>query len=192
MNLEALKRELELFGERHDAETAHHGQRMLNITRDTGEFLGVLVRATGAKRVLEVGTSNGYSTLWLAEAVRDLGGKVMTLERQESKRMLALANVERAGLLPWIELVGGDAEATLDKLSPGSIDLLFLDADRSRYQGWWPQLQRLLAPRGLLVVDNALSHAHELADWRGEVEADPRFVTSLVPVGKGEWLVTRR
>ncbi|MFL9591486.1 O-methyltransferase [Aeromonas schubertii] len=192
MTLEALKRELELFGERHDAETAHHGQRMLNITRDTGEFLGVLVRATGAKRVLEVGTSNGYSTLWLAEAVRDAGGKVMTLELQESKRMLALANVERAGLLPWIELVGGDAEATLEKLAPGSIDLLFLDADRSRYQGWWPQLQRLLAPRGLLVVDNALSHAHELADWREEVEADPRFATSLVPVGKGEWLVTRR
>lgn len=192
MTLEALKRELELFGERHDAETAHHGQRMLNITRDTGEFLGVLVRATGAKRVLEVGTSNGYSTLWLAEAVRDLGGKVMTLEQQESKRMLALANFERAGLLSWIELVGGDAEATLEKLAPGSIDLLFLDADRSRYQGWWPQLQRLLAPRGLLVVDNALSHAHELADWREEVEADPRFATSLVPVGKGEWLVTRR
>lgn len=192
MTLETLKRELELFGERHDAETAHHGQRMLNITRDTGEFLGVLVRATGAKRVLEVGTSNGYSTLWLAEAVRDLGGKVMTLELQESKRMLALANFERAGLLSWIELVGGDAEATLDKLAPGSIDLLFLDADRSRYQGWWPQLQRLLAPRGLLVVDNALSHAHELADWREEVEADPRFATSLVPVGKGEWLVTRR
>lgn len=192
MTLEALKRELELFGERHDAETAHHGQRMLNITRDTGEFLGVLVRATGAKRVLEVGTSNGYSTLWLAEAVRDLGGKVMTLEQQESKRMLALANFERAGLLSWIELVGGDAEATLDKLAPGSIDLLFLDADRSRYQGWWPHLQRLLAPRGLLVVDNALSYAHELADWREEVEADPRFATSLVPVGKGEWLVTRR
>lgn len=192
MTLETLKRELELFGERHDAETAHHGQRMLNITRDTGEFLGVLVRATGAKRVLEVGTSNGYSTLWLAEAVRDLGGKVMTLEQQESKRMLALANFERAGLLSWIELVGGDAEATLEKLAPGSIDLLFLDADRSRYQGWWPQLQRLLAPRGLLVVDNALSHAHELADWREEVEADPRFATSLVPVGKGEWLVTRR
>lgn len=192
MTLETLKRELELFGERHDAETAHHGQRMLNITRDTGEFLGVLVRATGAKRVLEVGTSNGYSTLWLAEAVRDLGGKVMTLELQESKRMLALANFERAGLLSWIELVGGDAEATLEKLAPGSIDLLFLDADRSRYQGWWPQLQRLLAPRGLLVVDNALSHAHELADWREEVEADPRFATSLVPVGKGEWLVTRR
>ncbi|ALP40946.1 O-methyltransferase [Aeromonas schubertii] len=145
MTLETLKRELELFGERHDAETAHHGQRMLNITRDTGAFLGVLVRATGAKRVLEVGTSNGYSTLWLAEAVRDAGGKVMTLELQESKRMLAFANVERAGLLPWIELVGGDAEATLEKLAPGSIDLLFLDADRSRYQGWWPQLQRLLA-----------------------------------------------
>jgi hypothetical protein len=71
-----LKAEPERFGEANDAATNGRPRRMLNITRDTGEFLAVLVRATAARRVLEIGTSNGYSTLWLAGAVRDIGGSV--------------------------------------------------------------------------------------------------------------------
>src|SRR5258705_12597810 len=77
-SLEALKAELESFGEANDAATTERPRRMLNITRDTGEFLSVLVRATAARRVLEIGTSNGYSTLWLASAARAIGGAVDT------------------------------------------------------------------------------------------------------------------
>jgi predicted O-methyltransferase YrrM len=76
--LETLKAELERFGEANDAATNERPRRMLNITRDTGEFLAVLVRATVARRVLEIGTSNGYSTLWLADAARGIGGSVTT------------------------------------------------------------------------------------------------------------------
>jgi predicted O-methyltransferase YrrM len=76
--LEALKAELERFGEANDAATTERARRMLNITRDTGEFLALLVRATGAWRVLEIGTSNGYSTLWLADAAKKIGGSVTT------------------------------------------------------------------------------------------------------------------
>ena len=65
-SLDSLKAELERFGEANDAAIGERPRRMLNITRDTGEFLAVLVRATAARRVLEIGTSNGYSTLWLA------------------------------------------------------------------------------------------------------------------------------
>lgn len=92
-SLETLKAELERFGETNDAATTERPRRMLNITRDTGEFLAVLVRATIARRVLEIGTSNGYSTLWLADAARKIGGLVTTVEFAEYKIELASANL---------------------------------------------------------------------------------------------------
>ncbi|WP_421143020.1 O-methyltransferase [Aeromonas dhakensis] len=191
MALEQLKRELELFGERHDGAQHSRGSKMLNITRDTGELLAVLVQTRGAQAVLEIGTSNGYSTLWLAEAAKRLGGRVTTIELDEGKRAMAAANFECAGLDPWIEQLAGDAGTLLPTLPRAAYQLIFLDSDRRHYQAWWPEIQRLLAPRGLLVVDNAVSHREELAEWMAEVAQDPAFATALVPVGKGEWLVVR-
>src|SRR3954462_11155201 len=107
--LDALKGELEAFGDTHDAATRELPRRMLNITRDTGEFLAVLVRATAARRVLEIGTSNGYSTLWLADAAREIGGSVTTVELADYKIELASANFARCGLAPFINMVHEDA-----------------------------------------------------------------------------------
>ena len=78
--LDSVLTELEQFGEVNDASTTEYTRRMLNVTRDTGEFLAVLVRAMLARRVLEIGTSNRYSTLWLASAARAIGGSVTTVE----------------------------------------------------------------------------------------------------------------
>lgn len=189
--LERLKQALEQFGEQHDLAQTDRADKMLNITRDTGELLAVLVQMRGAQAVLEIGTSNGYSTLWLAEAVARLDGHVTTIERDEAKRALAQANFEQAGLAGRITQLAGEAGALLPTLPSTGFPLIFLDSDRRQYRAWWPQLQRLLPPRGLLVVDNAISHREELAEWMAEVAQDPRFVTSLVPVGKGEWLVVR-
>ena len=189
--LERLKQALEQFGEQHDLAQTDRADKMLNITRDTGELLAVLVQTRGAQAVLEIGTSNGYSTLWLAEAVARLDGHVTTIERDEAKRALAQANFEQAGLAGRITQLAEEAGALLPTLPSAGFPLIFLDSDRRQYRAWWPQLQRLLPPRGLLVVDNAISHREELAEWMAEVAQDPRFVTSLVPVGKGEWLVVR-
>lgn len=186
-----LKSELENFGQYNDQTATDRAAKMLNITRDTGEFLAVLVRATGARRVLEVGTSNGYSTLWLAEATRANGGLVTTIERSESKRTLAAANFDRSGLSDSIEMIAGNAGQLLSQQISASVDLLFLDSERSEYTGWWPDLKRVLVPGGLLVVDNALSHAQEMAPFSNLVSADPEFTTSLVGVGKGEFLATK-
>ncbi|MDX7924205.1 O-methyltransferase [Aeromonas media] len=192
MDLEQLKRELERFGEQHDEAQPSRGGKMLNITRDTGELLALLVQTRGAQTVLEIGTSNGYSTLWLAEAVKRLDGRVTTIERDEKKISLAEANFQRAGLSSWITLLAGEAGSLLPSLPTAGYQLIFLDSDRQHYQGWWPEIRRLLAPRGLLVVDNAISHESEMRDWMAQVRRDPDFLTSLVPVGKGEFLVVRR
>ncbi|TAK50837.1 MAG: methyltransferase domain-containing protein [Betaproteobacteria bacterium] len=189
--LTQLLDELERFGRENDARNAERPRRMLNITRDTGEFLAVLVRATGARRVLEIGTSNGYSTLWLAHAVRAGGGTVTTVERSDYKVALARANFERSGLGAAIRLLHGPAGEALAHTADASVDLLFLDSDRAEYPGWWPQLGRALAPRGMLVVDNALSHAGELAQFFALVRADRAWASCLVPVGNGEFLAVR-
>ena len=191
MELEQLKRQLEQLGERNDSMQQARHRKLLNITRDTGELLSVLVQTRGAQAVLEIGTSNGYSTLWLAEAVRRLEGHVTTIELDEDKRVLAYDNFQRAGLAPWVTMLAGDAGELLPTLPQGGYQLIFLDSDRQHYQAWWPQIRRLLAPRGLLVVDNAISHRSEMVEWMNEVGQDPAFATSLVPVGKGEWLVVR-
>lgn len=191
MALEQLKRELERFGEQNDGAQHSRGSKMLNITRDTGELLAVLVQTRGAQAVLEIGTSNGYSTLWLAEAVKRLGGRVTTIELDEGKRTMAATNFERAGLTHWIEQLAGEAGSLLPCLPTAGYQLIFLDSERRHYQAWWPEIQRLLAPRGLLVVDNAISHEDEMREWMAQVRRDPDFLTSLVPVGKGEFLVVR-
>ncbi len=189
--LASLLAELEQFGLANDRATTERQRRMLNITRDTGEFLAMLVRATLARRVLEIGTSNGYSTLWLASAARATGGSVTTVERSQDKVGLASANFARSGLAPFISLLHDDAGRVLERSPDGGVDLIFLDSERPEYPGWWPHLKRVLRPGGLLVADNATSHPEQMAPFVALVKADADFVTSLVPVGNGEFLAVK-
>lgn len=189
-HLANLLAELAAFGDTHDNDPANRATRMLNITPDTGDFLAVLVKATGARRILEVGTSNGYSTLWLADAAGD-AGIVTTIERAPAKIAQARANFAQAGLAGRIDQREGDAGDILRELDDGAYDLLFLDSLRTAYLTWWPDLKRVLRLGGLLVVDNATSHPQEMADFTAAVRADSGFTTSLVPVGKGEFLAVK-
>jgi predicted O-methyltransferase YrrM len=189
--LQSLMAELEQCGTANDSSTTERSRRMLNITRDTGEFLAVLVRATVARRVLEIGTSNGYSTLWLADVTRAIGGAVTTIELSEYKVGLAMQNFARSGLAAFITLRHDDAGGGLGRAADSAFDLVFLDSERPEYVGWWPHLKRVLRPGGLLVVDNATSHVEEMAPFVTLVEADPNFTTSLVPVGNGEFLAVK-
>ena len=190
-SLDSLMAELERFGESNDAVTAERPRRMLNITRDTGEFLSVLVRAMFARQVLEIGTSNGYSTLWLAEAATDIGGSVTSVEFSEFKVKLASDNFARSGLSSVISLIHDDAGRVLERAAPHSFDLVFLDSERPEYPGLWSNLRRVLRPGGLLVVDNAISHPEQMAPFVALVKADAEFKTSLVPVGNGEFLAVK-
>ena len=189
--LQNLLTELEQFGRDNDSATAERPRKMLNITRDTGEFLAVLVRAAFARRVLEIGTSNGYSTLWLASAAQDIGGSVTTVEKSQYKIDRAAKNFARSGLASSISQVHDDAGRLLERSADGAFDLVFLDSERPEYSSWWPHLRRVLRRGGLLVVDNATSHPAEIAPFVALVKADAEFITSLVPVGNGEFLAAR-
>ena len=130
------------------------------------------------------------SSLWLAEATQAIGGSVTTVELAQNKADLARANFERSGL-SCITLMQMDATLLLEQSTTSGYDLVFLDSERSEYAHWWPQLRRVLRPGGLLVVDNATSHGHELAPLMDAVKSDPEFMTCLVPIGKGEFLAAR-
>ncbi len=191
MELEKLLAELEAFGEDNDRRNVEYSRRMMNIPRETGQFLRALALAARAKRILEVGTSNGYSTLWLARAARAFRGQVTTIERLDYKVTLAQANFRRSGLDDTITLVHSQAWDYLSSAADSSFDLIFLDSERAEYPRWLPHVNRILAPGALWVADNALSAQAELQPFFDMVEADPDFVTSLVPVGKGEYVAVK-
>lgn len=189
-SLRQLLAELAAFGQKNDAGTSERCLKMLNITPETGAFLALLVQTTQAKRVLEIGTSNGYSTLWLADSAQHNQGQVITLERSDYKAKMAAANFKASGL-DNIQLVTGDAGAFLADAAHAPFDLIFLDAKREDYVAWWPDVKRLLRPQGLLVVDNAVSHQDEVQPLVDLIQADRGFMTSLVPVGKGQRLAVK-
>jgi predicted O-methyltransferase YrrM len=188
----ALAQRLYEEGRAHDARHPDRLARWRNVEPETAALLGVLVRAKRARRVLEIGTSNGYSTMWLADAVEATGGEVVTLEIEPERTALARENLARAGLQAVVDLRTADAAGALPELRDGAFELTFLDAERDAYVGYWPDLVRTLAPAGLLAVDNVISHAPELEDFRAVVDADDRVAQALVPIGAGVLLIVRQ
>ncbi|EOW9495309.1 O-methyltransferase [Vibrio cholerae] len=179
--------DLEQFGIQNDLAQSDKSKKYLNITRDTGEFLSVLVKATGANRILEIGTSNGYSTIWLASALPD-DGKVYTIEANPQKIEEASLNFNQTHTSSKIVQLVGDATEVLSNV-PESMDFIFLDADRKTYVSLADDLFNLLKTGGLLVCDNATSHADELEEFRAWVSSQHNLSVSLVHIGKGELLV---
>jgi len=184
--VDAVLRDLEDLGRANDAREADRSRKMLNLERDTAELLHVLVRTGRRRRVLEIGTSNGISTIWLAAALQATGAPepLVSVERDADKLAQARANLERAGLAAHVRLLHGDATETAAAL-PGPFDCVFFDADR------WsaPDQLRLLLPKlepdCLLLADNALSHPEEIAGYRAAVDALPGFATTVFALGKG-------
>ncbi len=183
--------ELHRYGTAHDAGLADRLERLRNVEPDTARVLSVLVQALAARRLLELGTSNGYSTLWLADAVRSVGGRLVTVDVDAARSALAAQNLDRVGLRELVELRVQDAAVTLRDTPDGALDMIFLDAERPAYAGYWPDLVRVLRPGGLLAVDNVLSHADQVADFRALVRADARVNEAVVPTGAGLLLVVR-
>ena len=186
-----LADELYARSREHDAVRSDRLERFRNVEPPTAELLAVLIRATGARRILELGTSNGYSTIWLADAAEDTGGRVVSVDVDGSRTDLARENLRRAGLDALVELRTQDAAETLTRSDDAEWQFVFLDAERPAYRGYLPDLVRTLAVRGLLAIDNVESHANELIEFTSQIEADPTLTQTVVPVGAGLRLAVR-
>lgn len=172
-------------GREHDLAQADRLDRWRNVEPETADLIGVLIRAAGARRILELGTSNGYSTIWLADAAEATGARVVSVDIDPARIWLAAANLAEAGLVDQVELRSEDAAATLARSSDAEWDFVFLDAERPAYAGYVRDLLRVLAPGGVLAVDNVRSHEQELVEFTTLIEAEASLTQTVVPVGAG-------
>ena len=178
-------------GLRHDAAEPDRLRRRRNLEPDAAALLSIVVQAMGATRVLEIGTSNGYSTAWLADAVRPACGAVVSVDTDPAAQRAAAANLAEAGLADGVDLICADGGTVLADLPAGSQDVVLLDSERTEYAGWWPHPYRVLRRGGLLVIDNVLSHPDEVAPVLTLIRAEPRMVSAVVPTGKGQLYATK-
>jgi caffeoyl-CoA O-methyltransferase len=150
-------------------------QRYLNVAREDGRLLRVLTETIGAKHVVEVGTSTGYSGIWLALGLRATGGRLTTHEIDAERASIAQENFKRAGLAERVSVVRGDAHAELRKLA-APLDLVFIDAEKDGYPDYLETLAPLVRPGGLIVADNMSRPAPDPRYVRA-VTTDPRYET---------------
>jgi predicted O-methyltransferase YrrM len=140
---------------------------MMNVSPQDGRLLRLLTEAVGAKHVVEIGTSNGYSAIWFCLALQKTGGKLTTHEIHRDRAALARGNFERAGVDKLVTLVEGDAHETISKIKE-PIDILFLDADKEGYIDYLNKLLPLVRPGGLVTAHNMNPR-----------QADPRYIEAI-------------
>ena len=190
----SLQQQLQQWYQQWQQEDANHSdrlQRWRNIEPESAALLALWVRSKRTQKVLEIGTSNGHSTIWLADAVRATGGHVTSLEIEAARTALAQQHLQQVGLAEQVSLHTIDAAEFLSQ-AQADYDGVLLDAERSFYVGYWPDLRRLLTGKtgALLVVDNVLSHAEQVADFIALVQADASMCSHTVSSGAGLFCVT--
>jgi predicted O-methyltransferase YrrM len=173
-----------------------HDDKMLAITQDTGQFYNLFLKAINAKRVLEVGTSVGYSTLWFADAVLENGGNIITIEQNPSKISRAKANFEEARVESIIKNIQGEATKVLRHLSENiksgkeeQFDFVFLDADKELNIEYFDLVLPIVRIGGIIAVDNILypeKFRPMMNKFIKHVKKIPNVQTFSLDLGNGE------
>ena len=160
----------------------NQGRRMMNVPMEDGRILRLLTEAAGAKHVVEIGTSNGYSGIWFCLALRTTGGKLTTHDIDEGRAALARENFKRAGVDNIVTLVMGDAHETVQNIKE-PIDVLFLDADKEGYIDYLNKLLPLVRPGGLILAHNV--NMGQMPDFVRAITTDPNLDTVFQGQGQG-------
>jgi predicted O-methyltransferase YrrM len=166
------------------AEGVSRELRGRQVARTTGQFLFAFVAPQTDCEVLEIGGSRGYSTIWLATGVRQLGGRVLSLEADPAKSDAWRANIADAGLSDWAELIEGDAFETLAQIDD-VFDVVFLDAEKEDYEPLFAIARTKLEPGAVVIADNVLSHVEALGAYSNARQADPTLESVTVPLDRG-------
>jgi caffeoyl-CoA O-methyltransferase len=161
-----------------DEMTRDRNQRYLSISFEDGRLLRQLTEAAGAKRVVEVGTSTGYSGLWFALALRGTGGQLLTHELDPGRARQAQENFKRAGVADLVTVIEGDAHETV-KQHKEPIDIVFLDADKEGYVAYLQKLLPLVRPGGLILAHNMRSPRPDQR-YIEAITTNPNLDTSFV------------
>lgn len=182
-------RRLEAIDARDRTDGTPHMQRLRQIPPETGKFLAILAASAPAGRFLEIGTSAGYSALYLALACREVGARLTTFELLPEKARLAEETFRLAGVNDVVELIKADARDYREDFK--DIAFCFLDAEKDTYRDFYEIIIPNLLKGGILVADNVISHATVLQPFVDYVLTDQRVDAMVIPIGKGE-LVCRK
>ncbi|MHA2290328.1 MAG: O-methyltransferase [Promethearchaeota archaeon] len=158
-------------------------QRLRQIPPETGKLLSLLAASSPEGEIVEIGTSAGYSTLWLSLACRYLDKKVKTFEILPEKIKLAEKTFTQAKVESYVELIHGDARDYLKDVF--DISFCFLDVEKEYYDDCYDLVIPKLVKGGFLIVDNVISHEEELQPFIERALKDSRVDTLILPVGKG-------
>jgi predicted O-methyltransferase YrrM len=180
---------LERIDEQDRADGTSKLKRLRQITPETGKFLALLASMAPEGEFIEIGTSAGYSTMWLSLATKERGTRLKTFEVMPEKIIMAKETFKTSGIVDRVELIEGDALINLKKID--RIAFCFLDCEKELYDMCWDIVSGKILSQGILVADNATSHAEDLRPMVNRVLSDTRFDSLVVPIGKGE-LVCRR
>lgn len=166
-----------------------HFQRLRQIPPETGRFLALLASNCPDGNFIEIGTSAGYSTMWLSLAAREKQITIKTFELHEGKIKLAKETFTKAGISHTVELIEGDALTNLKNVE--EISFCFIDCEKELYGKCWDLVSDKIIDNGFIVADNAISHHDDVKPMIDKAMSDERFDSLIVPIGTGE-LVCRR
>ena len=157
-----------------------------NIPRKTGVLINTFIKMMGIKSALEIGTSNGYSGLWIAKALKETGGKLTTIEFYEKRQSVAIANFEKCGVSDIIRPLQGSACDVLEALGPEEkFDFVFIDANKREYVKYFELVKPHLTDKCLIIADNITSHAEKVQTFIDAIDADEEFQYEIVEVPGG-------
>ena len=171
-------------------------ERMLAITKETGQLLNMLIRLRGAQNMLEIGTSAGYSAIWCAEAI---GGRIVTIEQNPKKIRMAERNFEDAGVSDAISIREGQAAEILREMRAGGeyaefFDIVLIDADKENVIEYFDAVLPMVSVRGVIVTDNMLypeKYREEMARYAEYIRSTSNVRTVTLPVGNGEEITVK-
>ena len=173
-----------------DRENGTEGlKRLRQIPPETGKFLAILACNCPKGNFIEIGTSAGYSTMWLSLAAKEKGFKITTFEKLPEKIALAKETFKSAEIEQYVDLVEGDAIEYLKKID--NISFCFLDAEKEIYEECYELIKDKIIQNGMIVADNAISHYETIKLMIDKVMKNTKFDSLIVPIGKGE-LICRR
>ena len=157
-----------------------------NISHQTAEFISMLIKISNVKNVLEIGTSNGYSALWIADALKDAGnnGHLTTIEFYEKRQCIARENIEKCGLSDYVTFKQGRALEIIADLDFVP-DMVFIDANKSEYIQYFNLLKDKLPKGAIILADNVVSHAAKVADFLDEIKNDTNYQSQVLDLPAG-------
>lgn len=162
-----------------------------NLPHESANFINMLIKISNAKRVLEIGTSNGYSGIWISKALMQTGGKLDTIEFYQKRIDLAVENFKKANVLDIITIHQGSALSIIEKFEDNTFDFVFIDASKPEYLDYFLKLETKITKNSVILADNVTSHYQKVENFLNYVKNNENYQCELLNFDGGLFLIRK-